>query len=113
MIKFNMIKITIKYAVAVLTTLIAVQSVAIAAPAPSKSQVLPKSANAFIQRYSACYHYAGEFNGDGSIRDTQLNRQMAKLRCDIIEKDTQQFRKKYAANEKIMAAFAQVDMEAE
>ena len=108
-----MIKTTIKYALAVLVTLIAVQNVAVAAPASAKNQPLPKSANAFIQRYSACYHYAGEFNGDGSIRDTQLNRQMAKLRCDIIEKDTQQFRKKYAANEKIMAAFAQVDMEAE
>ena len=108
-----MIKTTINYAVAVLTTLIAVQSVAIAAPAPSKSQVLPKSVNVFIQRYSACYHYAGEFNGDGSARDAQINRKMAQLRCDTIEKDTQQFRKKYAANKKIMAAFAQVDMEAE
>ena len=105
-----MIKTTIKYAVSVLATLIAVQSVAIAAPAPSKSQVLPKSANAFIQRYSACYHYAGEFNGDGSARDAQLNRQMAKLRCDTIEKDTQQFRKKYAGNKKVMAALIQLDV---
>lgn len=104
-----MIKTIINYAVAVLTTLIAVQSVVIAASAPSKSQVLPKSANAFIQRYSACYHYAGEFNGDGSTRDAQLNRQMAKLRCDTIEKDTQQFRKKYAANKKVMAALIQLD----
>ena len=108
-----MIKTTIKYAVAVFATLIAVQNVAIAAPASAKNQPLPKSVNAFIQRYSACYHYAGEFNGDGSTRDAQINRQMAQLRCDTIEKDTQQFRKKYAANKKIMAAFAQVDMEAE
>ena len=108
-----MIKTTIKYSVAVFATLIAVQNVAIAAPASAKNQPLPKSVNAFIERYSACYHYAGEINGDGSTRDAQLNRQMAKLRCDTIEKDTQQFRKKYAGNKKVMAAFAQVDMEAE
>ena len=108
-----MIKTTINYAVAVLTTLIAVQSVAIAAPAPSKNQPLPKSVDAFMERYSACYHYAGEFNGDGSARDAQVNRQMAQLRCDTIEKDTSAFRKKYATNKKVMAAFAQVDMEAE
>ena len=104
-----MIKTAIKYAVAVLATLIAVQNVAVAAPASAKNQPLPKSANAFIQRYSACYHYAGEFNGDGSTRDAQLNRQMAKLRCDTIEKDTQQFRKKYAGNKKVMAALIQLD----
>ncbi len=108
-----MIKTTIKYAVAVLATLIAVQNLTIAAPASAKIQPLPKSVNVFIERYSACYHYAGEFNGDGSTRDAQLNRQMAKLRCDTIEKDTQQFRRKYAANKKIMTAFAQVDMEVE
>ena len=104
-----MIKTTIKYAVAVLATLIAVQNVAIAAPDSAKIQSMPKSVNVFIQRYSACYHYAGEFNGDGSARDAQLNRQMAKLRCDTIEKDTQQFRKKHAANKKIMAALIQLD----
>lgn len=108
-----MIKTTIKYAVAVLTTLIAVQNIAIATPASSKNQPLPKSVNAFMERYSACYHYAGEFNGDGSARDAQLNRQMAKLRCDNIEKDTSAFRKKYATNKKVMAEFAKVDMEVE
>lgn len=105
-----MIKTTIKYAVAVFATLIAVQNVAIAAPASAKNQPLPKSVNAFIQRYSACYHYAGEFNGDGSTRDAKLNRQMAKLRCDTIEKDTQQFHKKYAGNKKVMAALIQLDV---
>ena len=104
-----MIKTTIKYAVAVLTTLIAVQNVTIAEAAAAKNQPLPKSVNVFIQRYSTCYHYAGEFNGDRSIRDAQLNRQMAKLRCDTIEKDMQQFRKKHATNKKIMAALIQLD----
>lgn len=107
-----MIKATIKYAAA-LATLIATQHIAIAAPLSSKTQPLPKPVNVFIERYGSCYHYAGEFSGDGSARDAQLNRQMAKLRCETIERDTKAFRKKYATNKKVMTAFAKVDIEAE
>ncbi|XID74492.1 hypothetical protein ACF3NA_08125 [Alkanindiges sp. WGS2144] len=87
-----------------------ISTLALASPTtqPQKN-ALPKDAQVFLQRYEMCWHFAGELNGDGSKRDHELNREMAKLRCHTIERDEQNFRKKYASNKEVMAALIAID----
>ena len=76
--------------------------------AASKS-ALPKEAQQFLNRYELCGHFAGEFNGDLSERDAELNREMEKLRCGSLDQEEKAFRQKYAHNKKVMAALIQLD----
>ena len=41
----------------------------------------PKTASEAIERVESCSHFAGEFNGDGSERDQEINRQLTRLDC--------------------------------
>lgn len=83
---------------------------AFASPVIATSKnALPKEAQQFLQRYEMCRHFAGEFNGDRSERDAELNREMNKLRCGSMDQDEKVFRKKYAYNKKVMAALIQLD----
>jgi hypothetical protein len=69
------------------------------------SQVLPDDAAAVADRYKTCQHFAGEFNGDGSLRDKEINVTMKTLKCDKVENDAQAIRKRYAKNKKILETF--------
>jgi hypothetical protein len=55
-------------------------------------------------RLTMCKHYAGEFNGDGSKRDKELNVSMKKLKCDKVHNDFKVIRKRYANNDVIANA---------
>lgn len=95
-----------------LITMMVVSSVSTSAVADSISanqQALPKDARVFLQRYEACGHFSGEFNGDGSARDRELKHQMERLGCDTIKQDEKKFRKKYNHNKKVMAAIIAID----
>lgn len=61
----------------------------------SGSQNLPADARAVIERLAACTHFMGEFSGDGSERDREINAIQAELRCDRIEADADGIQKKY------------------
>ncbi|WP_148714648.1 hypothetical protein [Chitinolyticbacter meiyuanensis] len=47
-------------------------------------RTLPKDASVALDRGVNCNHFAGEFNGDGSAHDKEVNKTMAQLRCDTI-----------------------------
>jgi hypothetical protein len=55
-------------------------------------------------RLTMCKHYAGEFNGDGSKRDKEINASMKKLKCDKVRNDFKVTRKRYANNDIIANA---------
>ncbi|HEY1589016.1 MAG TPA: hypothetical protein VGG00_04700 [Rhodanobacter sp.] len=57
----------------------------------------------FIERSENCMHFAGEFNGDGSARDAEVNRRMDELRCNSLPRDLQALRKRYRHDPRITA----------
>lgn len=49
----------------------------------TKVAALPKpGVTRALDRAESCLHLSGEFGGDGSERDREINREMAHLRCD-------------------------------
>ena len=65
---------------------------------------LPGDARQVAERLAACSHFAGEFSGDGSDRDSEVTATMAELRCDKIEQDASAIRKKYSADRAVQEA---------
>lgn len=57
---------------------------------------LPSDVRKLMERFESCMHFAGEFNGDGSERDREVNATMTELRCDKIEADAARMRGTYA-----------------
>jgi hypothetical protein len=68
-------------------------------------QVLPDDMASVADRFKTCEHFAGEFSGDGSQRDKEINVTMKTLKCDKVENDAQAIRKRYAKNNKMLDAF--------
>lgn len=65
---------------------------------------IPADAQAVIDRVASCFHFSGEFNGDGSARDKEVSATMAELRCDTIEQDEAAIRNRYPGNAAIRRA---------
>jgi hypothetical protein len=77
-----------------------------AAVRESGSPDLPDDVAPVVERSTSCAHFAGEFSGDRSARDTQINRVMAELRCDTVDADVAELRRKYAGNRRVQEALA-------
>lgn len=69
----------------------------------------PEPVARFIQRSNDCLHFAGEFNGDHSARDAEVNRRMNVLRCNSLPSDLQALRRRYRADAGIRARLATFD----
>jgi len=65
---------------------------------------LPKDVAAFIDRRTACNHFAGEFNGDRSQRDRDVTRTMRELRCGALERDEMRLRRRHAKLPQVLRA---------
>jgi len=65
---------------------------------------LPKGVTAFIARRTACNHFAGEFNGDRSERDREVNRAMRELRCGALERDETRLAQRHATSPQVLKA---------
>lgn len=65
---------------------------------------MPVDVAAFAERVEMCEHFAGEFNGDQSEHDREVNATMTKLRCDALDADRASLRKKYRSDEKVRKA---------
>ncbi len=48
--------------------------------------LMPKDILAFLPRFSDCLHFAGEFGGDRSERDKEINKTMRQLKCHQINR---------------------------
>ena len=57
----------------------------------------------FIERSESCMHFAGEFNGDRSARDAEVNRRMDELHCNALPHDLQALRKHYRTDARVTA----------
>ena len=64
--------------------------------------VLPYDASKVIDRVAACFHFSGEINGDQSERDKEVAAAMSELRCDTIEQEANEMRKKYADDKAVL-----------
>lgn len=54
---------------------------------PAAAAADPASVDAVLERGDMCLHLSGEFNGDQSERDRELNAQMMSLHCERITTD--------------------------
>lgn len=70
---------------------------------------LPNEVRKLVERYESCMHFAGEFNGDGSSRDRELNATMVELRCDKVGTDTAALRVKYARHPDALKALDAIE----
>lgn len=77
-------------------------------PAPALGRTgLPVDVTAFVERVEMCDHFAGEFNGDQSEHDREVNATMTELRCNALDADRASLRKKYRADQNVREALAQ------
>jgi hypothetical protein len=79
---------------AAMLVLFTVLPAGVAAATPDTHRV-PREVRRMVERFEACVHFAGEFSGDGSERDREVNATMKNLRCDKVEKDAAALRRKY------------------
>ena len=70
---------------------------------------LPRDAAIVAYRLEQCVHFAGEFNGDGSEHDAEVNRIMVELRCDTIKQEALDLRSRYRDSEAVLQAMAPAD----
>jgi len=66
---------------------------------------LPEDAQQVAERLEDCLHFSGEFGGDGSARDKEVNLAMTELDCNHVSGDVIAIQKKYAANKAVMKVF--------
>jgi hypothetical protein len=64
----------------------------------------PSDVSVVIDRATTCQHFAGEFNGDGSKRDKEINTTMKNLKCNKVQNDLHAIRKRYANSKTITEA---------
>ena len=78
-----------------------VTQAASALPASAGDADWPRPVTKFIERSESCLHFAGEFGGDGSARDVEVNRRMDELRCNALPHELKTLRKRYRNDPRI------------
>ena len=92
-----------------LLTALAAQSVSAQSPVHRADDGWPRPVAQFIERSGNCRHFAGEFGGDGSPRDAEVNRAMDKLRCNSLPADLRVLRRRYRADARVTTRLAAFD----
>lgn len=69
-----------------------------ATPASSDAAALA----AYFSKAELCVHFGGEFNGDLSERDREVNTAMADAGCDTLDAETATMRARYAGDAAIL-----------
>ncbi|RYG93645.1 MAG: hypothetical protein EON58_17910 [Alphaproteobacteria bacterium] len=70
---------------------------------------LPKDARAVAERYMACQHFSGEFNGTGDERDKEVTKTLRELKCDRVEQDLERIKKKYERSPRVLEILKEAD----
>jgi hypothetical protein len=84
----------------ILLAVLLTQSI-LALPTANARTNWPTPVAKFIERSERCMHFSGEFNGDGSARDAEVNHRMDALRCNSLPADLKALRKRYRADARI------------
>jgi len=88
---------------------LAAQTASAQSPVRPADDSWPRPVAQFIERGRNCQHFAGEFGGDGSPRDAEVNRAMDKLRCNSLPVDLRTLRQRYRADARVTARLAAFD----
>ena len=64
--------------------------------APSSSDAAAFAA--YMEKAELCVHFGGEFNGDQSERDREVNKAMDDAGCETLEAETATMRARYAGD---------------
>ena len=59
---------------------------------------VPSAVQNFLKRAELCEHFGGEFNGDRSERDREVNRELERYKCDQIPSELRTLKAKYKNN---------------
>ena len=79
-------------------------------PRPRSAPVdIPADASGVASRLASCIHFSGEFNGDQSERDKEISAAMTELRCDTIESEAAEIRRKYPGNAAVTRVLESAD----
>ena len=70
--------------------------------AGSASAPLPDAVRKVVDRAELCEHFAGEFNGDRSRRDREINAILTRNRCDRIPSEIQALKARHKGNAAIL-----------
>jgi hypothetical protein len=71
---------------------------------------LPRDAAEVVERLAACHHFAGEHTGGNSpVRDQEVADAVSRLRCDVVDRDVEVLRKKYADDRSVQEAITAAD----
>ncbi|MGL4767069.1 MAG: hypothetical protein ACRCV6_03180 [Formosimonas sp.] len=95
---------------ALILTLLTVCSTASAQPVLNADDLrgLTQPARTVLQRYETCLHFAGEFSGDAHL-DQYAHRRTKTLRCDTIDHDVAQLRRRSLNQPKIIRALGKIE----
>jgi hypothetical protein len=84
---------------------------AVAAPEDdlaAMAKSLPRDVRAFIERKSECNHWAGEDPYDAA-RGKEIERAVARLKCEALDRDEANLKRRYAKDAAVHKALAQAD----
>ena len=76
-------------------------------PPAADAVSLPADVRAMVERLGLCTHFAGEFNGDRSERDREVNATMTELRCDSADAQAAVVRRRYESDPAVQDALDQ------
>ena len=68
------------------------------------SSALPQDAAKIVEKLAACNHFAGEFGGDNSARDREVNAAITQLHCETIDADVRAILVRYPGNKALLSA---------
>jgi hypothetical protein len=74
----------------------------------SDDRTLPEDVKRLIERRGECHHWAGEEPYD-KARAKQIDKAMAELRCDGIDRDVAALSRKYRADAAVQSALASAE----
>ena len=72
-------------------------------PAASEDAALPNDVSRAVKRADICHHLAGEFGGDNSDRDKEVNAALKRNRCLGVNAELQRLAVKYKDQARVLA----------
>ncbi|MEK8035065.1 hypothetical protein AACH06_29970 [Ideonella sp. DXS29W] len=87
-------------------------SVAAQPPAASGSAVkLPTEVRKLLERVALCDHLAGEYDAVNSPRTIEVSRSVELNRCDFVDQELQNMKKKYANSAAVLQEISRAESE--
>ncbi len=69
-----------------------------------------RNTRAILERYETCLHFAGEWSGEPDL-DKYIHRRVKELRCDRIDHDVSQLRRRSLNQPRVIKALSKIEHE--